>query len=467
MTGALLHRSRAFRQLGGVSVDILTLDDRPDYPELEARLLRSGGLVEGLRILNLWDDLRSRPPKPKALRPEPMAPLEPLDGDIVVEHGGVVLLRERRDEDGRTVAADRFRRDGSLLATDRVVGEHHRIVIHDPHGIPLRAWKSSWSLYRWWLDRLTRGKTSFLLVDSKTAARFVTGYRRENVVTVHVVHGSHRDEEIPGMLRPTREYALRRARDFDSVVVLTRRQRDDLLADGIEGRLRVIPNGVEVAPAGRSAHVRAAGVVVGSLTPRKRVAYAVEAVVRAHAEDVEVVLDVYGDGEEGEAIRQRIRDLGAGDVVRMRGHDRSAREAFRRAGFSLLTSSSEGLPLVLVESMASGCIPIAYDIQYGPADIIRDGWNGFLIPEGDTDAMARRIVELQRMPKVRLRVMRQRARARAREFSDAAITRRWARELHRALESKAMGAIQDEPVRVRLRRRAGSIRRRLLQLLGR
>ena len=33
---------------------------------------------------------------------------------------------------------------------------------------------------------------------------------------------------------------------------------------------------------------------------------------------------------------------------------------------------------MLVESMASGCIPIAYDIDYGPSDIITDGVDGFL-----------------------------------------------------------------------------------------
>ena len=56
MTSALLHRSRAFRRLGGVDVGILTLDDRPDYPELEQRLLCAGELVAGVRIRNLWDD---------------------------------------------------------------------------------------------------------------------------------------------------------------------------------------------------------------------------------------------------------------------------------------------------------------------------------------------------------------------------------------------------------------------------
>ncbi|WP_200914854.1 glycosyltransferase [Arthrobacter sp. Leaf234] len=42
------------------------------------------------------------------------------------------------------------------------------------------------------------------------------------------------------------------------------------------------------------------------------------------------------------------------------------------ASFTLLTSTTEGLPLVLLEAMSGGCLPIAYDIPYGPADLIED-----------------------------------------------------------------------------------------------
>lgn len=51
MTSAMLRRSRAFRRLGGVDVDILTLDDRPDYPEFAQRLHAAGELIDGLRVL--------------------------------------------------------------------------------------------------------------------------------------------------------------------------------------------------------------------------------------------------------------------------------------------------------------------------------------------------------------------------------------------------------------------------------
>ena len=64
MTSALLHRSRAFVRLAGRDVDVLTLDPRPGYGELRERLAESGELVRGIRLRNLYDDLRAVGPSP-------------------------------------------------------------------------------------------------------------------------------------------------------------------------------------------------------------------------------------------------------------------------------------------------------------------------------------------------------------------------------------------------------------------
>lgn len=472
MTKAMLRRSRSFTRIGGVDVDILTLDDRPDYPELAARLRASGELIDGLRIRNLWDELRLSLPRTKGSAPEPIEPLVPAADDIVSEADGVILSRQRSGGDGGTKAVDRFRRDGSLLATERSDDLSRRIVLYAEDGTPIRSWKSSWNLYRWWFDRLTAGKTSFLLVDSKTAARSVAGYRRENVTTVHIVHASHRLRGRAGSLRSSRASVLRRAGEFDEIVVLTARQRSDLLEDlaamGITTpKIRAIANEAEALPSSGRARSDALGVVVASLEQRKRLTHVVEAIAQAREADESISLDVYGEGPRESAIRRRIGALDVEEHVRLRGFDPEARTAFQQAGFSLLTSTSEGLPLVLVESMAAGCLPIAYDIRYGPADMIQDGVDGFLIPEGDTQAMAQRIIDLQSMPESKIEAMRRRAMARAAEFSDVAVTRQWARELRSVFDAKRIASAKDQPLPVRLRRRAGVVRRRVQWRLGR
>ncbi len=301
-----------------------------------------------------------------------------------------------------------------------------------------------------------------MLADSKTAARFLAGYRRAGVTTIHVVHGAHRVGGRPGTLSAAREHTLRHAADFDAVVVLTRRQRDDLVADGLAAgaRIAVIPNGVDPAGGGDAERDPAQGVVLAALSERKRLTDAVTAVARARATDPRVRLAVHGEGPSEPAIRQRIAEEGVGDAVVLRGFDPGAKRRFASAGFTLLTSTSEGLPLVLVESMAAGCIPIAYDIRYGPSDVIRDGVDGFLVAEGDVEAMAERILRLQSMSPQQREAMRAAAVVRAAEFSDAAVTARWAALLAEA-ETAGASAPSPSTLLARLRGRAGRLRRRL------
>jgi poly(glycerol-phosphate) alpha-glucosyltransferase len=326
----------------------------------------------------------------------------------------------------------------------------------DADGEPVRAWSSMWGLYRHWLDLLTERKRSIVVVDSKTAARFVAGYRRKHVATLHVVHSAHRsgDGEPGRPLKASRREVLSNADAFDCVVALTERQRLDLAADlSPSAHLAVVPNATSPLPSAEAPLARPAdrGVVLASLTSRKRVAHAVTAAALAG-----VPLDVYGDGPEREALQRQIGELGS--RVRLLGHRADASLAFRDASFSLLTSTSEGAPLVLLESMAAGCIPIAYDIRYGPRDVIRDGVDGFLVTPGDTAAMAARIGELVAMPERTRRRMRRAARRAAARYSEARITARWA-SVVAEVAARRWPPQRGATLPARLRRRAGRLRR--------
>lgn len=67
---------------------------------------------------------------------------------------------------------------------------------------------------------------------------------------------------------------------------------------------------------------------------------------------------------------------------------------YRKAKFLVMTSRYEGFPLVLLEALSQHCPVISFDCLTGPADIIKEGVNGFLIPNQNVDLMQEKIMEL-------------------------------------------------------------------------
>ncbi len=449
MTTALLQRSRAFARLGGVPVDVLTFDARPDYDDVRARLRERGELTERVRLLNLYDWLREHPLPGGTLQLErdvftPLARDSPWP-----RYAAPPLLDHRRADDGTVLQVDHHRADGTLLLSDRrdarqrgVLGGRS-IVLCDERGEPVRSWARINHLYRAWLDALTAKQPSFIIVDSKTSANFMLDYRRRHVITAHVVHNSHlaRPDEPLGEIRESRRAVFERLEDFDIVAVLSERQRRDIVAlRGEHPGLQVIANprarvSASTGPRGSD------GIVLASLTARKRVDHAVDVAARSG-----VGLDVFGDGDRADAVRAAV-PADAAHRIRLHGHRPDAREQLPRASFLLQTGSSEGFPLVLAEAMAAGTIPIAYDVPYGPADLIEHGRNGLLVPSGDQEALAAAVGRLTSLPPRRVARMRRAARRTARASSESAVVDAWAVAFRDALARRAREGTGQAPPR--------------------
>ena len=89
-------------------------------------------------------------------------------------------------------------------------------------------------------------------------------------------------------------------------------------------------------------------------------------------------LHVYGGyGEEQESLLAEIKKMDAGILV----HDPTSDiiEKYKDNSILLMTSLYEPFGLVLPEAMSCGVPVVAFDCPYGPADIITDGVDGFLI----------------------------------------------------------------------------------------
>lgn len=64
---------------------------------------------------------------------------------------------------------------------------------------------------------------------------------------------------------------------------------------------------------------------------------------------------------------------------------------YRRACILVMTSAYEGLPMTIVESQQNGVVPIAMDSYRSVHDIIKDGYNGYIVADNDIESFTNRI----------------------------------------------------------------------------
>ena len=87
-------------------------------------------------------------------------------------------------------------------------------------------------------------------------------------------------------------------------------------------------------------------------------------------------------------------DLGPVPENVITGPSDNIRQDYLNSSIMAMSSRYEGLPMVLLEAQAAGLPIVSFQCKCGPRDILEQGVTGFLVPEGDTDALAARLKEL-------------------------------------------------------------------------
>jgi glycosyltransferase involved in cell wall biosynthesis len=137
---------------------------------------------------------------------------------------------------------------------------------------------------------------------------------------------------------------------------------------------------------------------VGKLMRQKGHADLIDAVHML--DDRKFVVLVAGEGELRADLEARIAAGGVGDRVRLLGIRRDVPELLAAADGFVLPSLWEGLPIALLEAMASG-LPVLATRVSGTSQVVEDGVSGLLVPPGDPVRLAdglRLLLEVVRDP---------------------------------------------------------------------
>lgn len=130
---------------------------------------------------------------------------------------------------------------------------------------------------------------------------------------------------------------------------------------------------------------------VGRLEKQKDYTTLIKAFSLIEQEFPDWKLYIFGQGNDREIIQRLINRLGLDSKVKLCGITHTPFLEMKKSKIFVLSSLFEGFPNVLCEAMYSGLPCIATKCECGPSELIHDGFNGFLVPIGDQDLMAKKI----------------------------------------------------------------------------
>ena len=102
-------------------------------------------------------------------------------------------------------------------------------------------------------------------------------------------------------------------------------------------------------------------------------------------------LCIVGSGEEYHKLKQIIQDDGLFESVNLLDSRKDIASIYKQASIFALSSRVEGFGMVLLEAMSFGIPCISFDCPSGPRDVVKDGYNGFLIENMNDDEYARKL----------------------------------------------------------------------------
>lgn len=178
---------------------------------------------------------------------------------------------------------------------------------------------------------------------------------------------------------------------LDRIVTLTQGDADDWKR--VCKKTCVIPNVVHLNESGRYSQCKAKrAIFAGRFDLQKDVDSLAKIWALVQQRHPDWILDVYGNGDLKPHFEEVVSDKKLN--VRVYPAVSDILVKFIESSILLMTSLYEPFGLVLVEAMSCGLPVIAFDCPYGPADIIHDGKDGYLVQDRNIEAYYDRVCQL-------------------------------------------------------------------------
>ncbi|RKQ34313.1 glycosyltransferase [Oceanobacillus halophilus] len=273
-------------------------------------------------------------------------------------------------------------------------GKGNNCLIFDKSGKVKYIFDSETAMREFWLAKLNeKYKNAIFFCEDRELDELLAKNRyTDKIKSIPVIHSSHLRKPYTFGSR-INEYNGRLLSKIDrhsAVVVLTNEQLKHINNQiGIFDNLYQIPHSVNLKKNNNNlTRDNNKIVVISRFVEIKRIIDILKAFLIVSKVYPEAKLELWGTGEEKRMYQEFIDENNLNQSVKIMGYTSKPHEVFHSAGFSVITSKYEGFGMTILESLSNGTPVIAYDFNYGPRELINNGLNGFVVPNGDIESLA-------------------------------------------------------------------------------
>lgn len=229
---------------------------------------------------------------------------------------------------------------------------------------------------------------------------------KKNIPVIFESHAMYRDVEFENstfLHRLSIYIGRRKYKKLDKIVTLTQGDAEDWKR--VCNNVCVIPNVVHLNESGKYSQCKAKrAIFAGRFDLQKDLDSLVEIWNLVQHCYPEWILDVYGNGELKPYYERVVAEKKLNIIIHPAVSD--IMDKYIESSMLLMTSLYEPFGLVLAEAMSCGLPVIAFDCPYGPADIIHDEIDGFLVENRNVEVYCHRVCQLIEDEELRVKMGR-------------------------------------------------------------
>lgn len=255
-------------------------------------------------------------------------------------------------------------------------------------------------------------KPKFMLIFGNEMAVIINKLRQFKLTkmktVVYVLNNINvslsKEDNVSPIVEKYLKSAQKQLANMDCVIAQCNDMRDMIEKKGIVSneKMRVIYNPVSSELIEKVSRLRAQTgeiekgnrvIYIGRVDPQKQPQQLIDAWSKVHKQIPNAVLRIVGDGNLMQQTKEQVKRLGLEASVVFEGLRKDMENVYKEADVVILSSQYEGMPNVLIEAIGCGIPVVSYDCPIGPAEIIEDGINGYLVEQDNVDMLAQKTVQ--------------------------------------------------------------------------